>query len=173
MSTISNYFIPAIVFFVLVYALRKKVNVYDSFCHGAKEGILMSIEIFPFLMAMIFGMNILLKSGFITDFFSLFRPVLEMFHIPVEIMPLAVTRPVSGNASFVVMIDIIKQYGVDSNLGRMAAILQGATDTTIYVLSLYFGSIGIKHIRYALKAGLLTDLITVIMALLLVTLFFA
>ena len=71
------------------------------------------------------------------------------------------------------MIDIIKQYGVDSNLGRMAAILQGATDTTIYVLSLYFGSIGIKHIRYALKAGLLTDLITVIMALLLVTLFFA
>lgn len=172
MSELSTLFIPVIVLIILIYALIKKVNVYDSFCKGAKDGIVMSIEIFPFLMAMIFGVNILLESGVVTDFFSLFRPVLEILNIPIEILPMALIRPISGNASFVVMIDIIKTYGVDSYLGRLAGLLQGATDTTIYVLSLYFGSIGIKNIKYALKAGLITDLITLIMALFLVSVFF-
>lgn len=172
MNEISNFFIPLIVLLVLIFALIKKVNVYDSFCIGAKEGIMLSVQIFPFLMAMIFGMNLLLESGIITDFFSYLKPVLSRINIPIEILPMAIIRPISGNASFVVMIDIIKTYGVDSNLARLASILQGATDTTIYVISLYFGSVGIKNIKYALKAGLLTDLITLFMAIFLVSLFF-
>jgi len=172
LSLISTFFIPIIVLVVLIFALFKKVNVYDSFCVGAKEGMMMSISIFPYLLAMIFGMNLLLKSGIITDFFSLLKPVLSIFNIPVEILPMALVRPISGNASFVVMMDIIKTYGVDSYLARLASILQGATDTTIYVISLYFGSVGIKNIKYALKAGLLTDLITLFMAIFLVSIFF-
>lgn len=169
---ISNFFIPVVVLLIIVYAIYKKVPVYDSFVVGAKEGLGLAISIFPFLMAMIFGMNLLIKSGFITDFFSIFKPILTIFRIPIDLLPLAITRPVSGNASFVVMIDLIKRFGVDSNIGRIAAIMQGATDTTIYVLSLYFGSVGIKNIRYALKAGLFADLVTVIMSILLVSLFF-
>jgi len=168
----SSLFIPLVVLLIVFYALFKKVDVYDSFIQGAKDGLVMSIEILPFLMAMIFGMNLLIKSNFIGDFFSIFKPILNILKLPIEILPLALTRPISGNASFVVMIDIIKQFGVDSTLGRMAAIMQGATDTTIYVLSLYFGSIGIKHIRYALKAGLFADLVTVIMSILLVSILF-
>ena len=167
-----NFFIPVVVLLIIVYAIYKKVPVYDSFVVGAKEGLGLAISIFPFLMAMIFGMNLLIKSGFITDFFSIFKPILTIFRIPIDLLPLAITRPVSGNASFVVMIDLIKRFGVDSNIGRIAAIMQGATDTTIYVLSLYFGSVGIKNIRYALKAGLFADLVTVIMSILLVSLFF-
>ena len=172
MNTLSNLMIPLLVFALLIYALAKKVNVYDSFCKGAKEGIKLSIEIFPFFLAMIFGMNLLLESGFITDFFSLLNPLLTQFHIPLEILPMALIRPISGNASFVVMIDIIKTYGVDSYLARIASILEGATDTSIYVLSLYFGSVGIKKIRYALKAGLLVDFLTVVMAIFLVSILF-
>lgn len=172
MNEISNFFIPLIVLLVLIIAIIKKVNVYDSFCIGAKDGIMLSIQIFPYLMAMIFGMNLLLESGIIKDFFSYLKPVLSHFNIPVEILPMAIVRPISGNASFIVMIDIIKTYGVDSYLGRLASMLQGATDTTIYVISLYFGSVGIKNIKYALKAGLLTDLITLFMAIFLVSLFF-
>jgi len=85
---------------------------------------------------------------------------------------MAIVRPISGNASFAIMIDILKTYGVDSYLGRIVAIMQGATDTTIYVLSLYFGSVGIKNIRYALKAGLFADFVTLIVSILLVRIFF-
>lgn len=170
---ISSFFIPAVVLLIVLYAIVKKVSVYDSFITGAKEGLALSISILPFLMAMIFGMNLLIRSGFITDFFKHLKPVLNLFHIPLEIVPLALTRPISGNASFVVMIDIIKTYGVDSMVARTAAMIQGATDTTIYVLSLYFGSIGIKNIRYALKAGLFADFVTVVMSILLTTIFFS
>ena len=86
---------------------------------------------------------------------------------------MAIVRPISGNASFPIMIDMIETYGVDSYLGRIVAVMQGATDTTIYVISLYFGSIGIKNIRYALKAGLFADLVTLIMSVLLISLFFS
>ena len=98
--------------------------------------------------------------------------IIKKVYFPREILPLAIIRPISGNASFAMMIDIFKNYGVDSYLGRIAAVMQGATDTTIYVISLYFGSIGIKNIRYALKAGLFADFITLIVSILLISFFF-
>ena len=100
------------------------------------------------------------------------KPVFDLLKIPVEIMPMAVIRPISGNASFAIMIDLIKTYGVDSFIGLVSASLQGATDTTIYVLCLYFGSIGIKKIRYSLWVGLLTDLVAVFVSVVVVKLVF-
>ena len=102
----------------------------------------------------------------------IFKPIFDFLKVPLEILPMAFIRPISGNASFAIMIDLIKEYGVDSFLGRLAATLQGSTDTTVYVLSLYFGSVGIKKIRYSLWAGLLTDLVAVIISVILVNLVF-
>ncbi len=171
-TELSNLFIPLIVLAIIVYAWFKKVQIFDEFVDGAKEGMQLGISIFPALIAMIFGINILLKSDILNYIFIFFKPVFDFIKIPVEVLPMAIIRPISGNASFAVMIEMLKTYGVDSYLGRIVSVMQGATDTTIYVLSLYFGSIGIKNIRYALKAGLFADLVTLIMSVLLVTLVF-
>ena len=171
-TTLSNYFIPIIVLGIIIVAVKKKINVFDEFIEGATDGLKMSFDIFPYLIAMIFGINILLKSGIVDNIFMIVKPIFDFINIPVEILPMAFVRPISGNASFAVMIDIIKTYGVDSYLGRIVSVMQGATDTTIYVISLYFGSIGIMNIRYALKAGLFADLVTLIVSILLVSLFF-
>lgn len=172
LTSIGNLLIPVVVFVIIVVALIKKVNVYDEFVSGAKEGLSMGLSIFPYLIGMIFGINILLKSEILNHIFLFLKPFFEMIKIPVEVLPMAMIRPISGNASFAVMIDLIETYGVDSFLGRIAAVMQGATDTTIYVISLYFGSIGIKNIRYALKAGLFADFITLIMSVVLIRIFF-
>ena len=169
---LGNYLIPIVVLLIVIYSWRKKVNIYDSFVKGAKEGLELSISVFPYLVAMLFATDILLKSNVLNNVFSLAKPLFDVLKIPVEILPMAIIRPISGNASFAVMIDLIKKFGVDSFLGRLAATLQGATDTTIYVLSLYFGSVGIKRIGHAMWAGLLTDLSALIVSLILVSVVF-
>ncbi len=170
--TLGNYLLPVVVLFIIGIALYKKVSLFDVFVEGAKEGISLGFQVFPCLLGMIFGINLLLKSNLVTDFFNLFSPIFSLLNFPKEILPLAMIRPISGNASFAIMIDIFTNYGVDSYLGRIAAVMQGATDTTIYVISLYFGSIGIKNIRYALKAGLFADFITLVVSVLLISFFF-
>ncbi len=169
---ISNYFLPVLVLLLIGYGYDKKVPLYDAFLKGAKEGMDLAFSILPCLMAMIFGVNLLLRSGLLDSIFTLFRPVFTFLKIPIEILPMALIRPISGNASFAVMIDLIQKYGVDTFIGRLAATLQGSSDTTIYVLSLYFGSIGIKNSKYALKAGLMADAMAVFASILLVHLFF-
>lgn len=168
----GNFLIPIILGLILIYAIKKKVPVYDSFIKGAKEGLELSIDVFPYLIGMLFATNILLNSNFLENIFDFMKPVFELLKIPVEIMPMALIRPISGNASFAIMIDLIKTYGVDSFIGLVAASLQGATDTTIYVLCLYFGSIGIKKIRYSIWAGLLTDLMAIFVSVVVVKLVF-
>ena len=168
----GNFLIPIILGLIIIYAMKKNVNVYDSFINGAKEGLELSISVFPYLIGMLFATNILLNSNFLENIFDFMKPVFDLLKIPVEIMPMAVIRPISGNASFAIMIDLIKTYGVDSFIGLVSASLQGATDTTIYVLCLYFGSIGIKKIRYSLWVGLLTDLVAVFVSVVVVKLVF-
>lgn len=169
---LGNYLIPIVVLLIVIYSWQKKVNIYDSFVKGAKEGLKLSISVFPYLVAMLFATDILLKSNVLNNVFSLAKPLFDVLKVPVEILPMAIIRPISGNASFAVMIDLIKKFGVDSFLGRLAATLQGSTDTTIYVLSLYFGSVGIKRIGHAMWAGLLTDLSALIVSLILVSVVF-
>ena len=106
-SSIGNYFIPGVVLIIMIVAIIKKVNVYDEFVDGAKEGLSMSISIFPYLIGMIFGINILLKSGILNNIFDIFKSAFDFIHIPIEVLPMALIRPVSGNASFAIMIDMI------------------------------------------------------------------
>ena len=172
MKLISNLFIPIIVLVVIIYGSYKKVNVYDSFVSGAKEGLPMVCSMFLSLLAMIFGVNIFLNSGIIDYFFDFLKPFLMLVHIPAEVLPVAIMRPLSGSFGLALLNDLYKLYGPDSFISVLASVIQGSSDTTIYVITLYFGTIGIKKIRYALWVGLLTDLFMVLLSLIIVPLFF-
>jgi spore maturation protein B len=163
---------PVIVALIIIYGLIKKVNIYDSFIKGAKEGLGIAIDLFPYLLAMIFSVNIIVKSNAIGDFLKLLKPVFASLKIPLEIVPMAIMRPISGTATLALMNDVFINYGVDSFLGRLASVIQGSTDTTIYILTLYFGCVGIKKIRYAMWVGLITDLIGLIVSVIVVSLIF-
>lgn len=156
---------------IVLYGLFKRVDIYSSFIKGAKDGIDCAISIFPFTVAMVFAVNIFLHSGILD---ALFGAIAENLgpDIPVSIFPMALLRPISGSASQVIMTDIFKMYGPDSFIGRLASTMQGSTDTTFYVITLYFGSIGIKKIRYALKAGLFADLVGITVSIIVVSLLF-
>ena len=133
----------------------------------------MALTMFPSLLAMIVGVNVFMKSGAVDFIFQLLKPVFSLFHFPLEVFPMAIMRPISGTASLAILSDIFKQFGPDSFLGRLASIIQGSTDTTFYVITLYFGVIGIKKIRYALWAGLFADLVGILASLFLVGLLFS
>lgn len=158
---ISNYIIPLIVLFVLVYAIIKKVNIYDIFIDGAKESFDMTLRLFPCLLAMILAVNVFLKSG-IVNLFNFIS------FIPNQIIPMIIMRPISGTSSLAILSNIYQIFGPDSPLGYMASFIQGATDTTFYVITLYFGSIGIRKIKYALWAGLFADLVSIVISILFV-----
>ena len=172
MKMVSSLFIPILVLVVIIYGVYKKINVYDSFIGGAKEGVPMVSSMFFSLLAMIFGVNIFLKSGVINYFFDFLKPFLMLVHIPAEVLPVAIMRPLSGSFGLALLNDLYKLYGPDSFISVLASVIQGSSDTTIYVITLYFGTIGIKKIKYALWVGLLTDLFMVITALIIVPLFF-
>lgn len=158
---ISNYVIPLVVLCVLIYAMHKKVNMYDAFIDGSKESFDMILKLFPCLLAMILSVNIFLKSG-IVDIFRFIS------FIPNDLMPMIIMRPISGTSSLAVLTNIYSSFGPDSAIGLMASFIQGTTDTTFYVITLYFGCIGIKKIKYALWAGLFADLVSIVISILFV-----
>lgn len=172
MIAISNLFIPILVLVIILYGAYKKINVYDSFISGAKEGLPMVMSMFFSLLAMIFGVNIFLKSGVIDYFFNFLKPIFLLVNIPLEVLPVAVMRPLSGSFGLALLNDMYKVYGPDSFISVLASVIQGSSDTTLYVITLYFGTIGIKKIKYALWVGLFADLFMVILALIVVPLFF-
>ena len=172
MNTLSKIVIPLFVFLIVFYGFIKKVNLYDSFLEGAKEGLHISVNIFPNVLAMVFAINIFLDSNFVYEILRVFEGFLMKVNIPLDILPMAILRPISGTATLAIMNDIFMSYGPDSYAGRLASVLQGCTDTTIYVLALYFGSIGVKKIRYSLVVGLIADLIGITIAFILTAIFF-
>lgn len=172
MSNISNYIIPIMVLIIVVYGILKKTNVYDVFVEGSKESFGMILNLFPSLLAMILGVNILIKSGIVEGTLNILKPIVEIFKIPLEVIPLAIMRPISGSSALVILNNIFANIGPDSLAARLGSIIQGSTDTTLYVLTLYFGCIGIKKIRYAMWAGLLGDLLGIISSVIIVKIFF-
>lgn len=172
MTTISKLMIPFFVLIIILYGLKKKVFIYDAFLEGAKEGLMTVFNIFPSVIAMVFAINIFLNSHILEFLFSTIEPILNWIHIPLSILPMAFVRPISGTASLAIMNDIFLNYGPDSYIGRIASILQGCTDTTIYVLTLYFGSVKISKTRHALSTGLFADLVGILASFLIVNFFF-
>ena len=172
MMNFSNYIIPSIVLFIVLYGISKKVNVYDVFVEGSKESFGMILNLFPSLLAMILGVNILTKSNLLNTLLKLIAPIVEFLKIPLEIIPMALMRPISGSSSLAILNDIFSTLGPDSIAAKMGSIIQGSTDTTFYILTLYFGCIGIKKIRYALWVGLIGDLIGIIASIVVAKMFF-
>lgn len=172
MTLISNMIMPLILLSVLIYAISKKTNVYSAFVEGAKESFEMILDLFPTFLAMTLAINIIVNSNFIYDMLSIIKPVFDTIKIPLEIIPMALMRPISGSSSLAILNNIFSTKGVDSLAGRICSVIQGSTDTTFYVITLYFGSIGIKKIRYALWAGLFADLIGIISSIVIVKLLF-
>lgn len=172
MNLLSQIIIPLFVFFIIFYGAKKKVAVYDAFLKGAKEGLIMVFHIAPTIIAMVFAVNIFLDSKFLEWALGFLKPILEFSKIPFDIMPMAILRPISGTASLALMNDIFINFGPDSYTGRLASTLQGCTDTTIYVLALYFGSVKITKTRYSLPVGLFADLMGIIAAFVITNIFF-
>ena len=172
LNIISNLIIPLVILFIIIYGIRKKINIYDVFVDGAKESIDLSINLFPSMLAMIFGVNIFLKSGFISFFFEKFFEIFTFIKIPFQIFPMMIMRPISGSSALAILTDILKNNGPDSFVGVLGSILQGSTDTTFYILTIYFGTVGIKKIKYALTAGILTDIVCIIISIILVNIIF-
>lgn len=172
MEIISKIVLPIFVFGIIFYGLKKKINIYDSFLEGAKDGLVTTFSIFPAVIAMIFAINIFLDSGVLNFIASFFTPFLKTFNIELEILPMALLRPISGNASLAIMNDIFMNFGPDSFTGRLASVLQGCTDTTVYVIALYFGTVKVAKIKHSLSVGLFADLVGIIMAFILTNLFF-
>jgi spore maturation protein B len=171
-STASIWAIPLLLAFILVYALYKKVPVYEEFVHGAKGGFGTAIKIIPHMVGMMVAVTIFRKSGALEWLTALLDPLLKILHVPAEILPLALLRPITGSGSLAVTTDIIATYGPDSFLGRLASTMQGSTDTTLYVLTVYFGAVGIRNSMYALKVGLFADFVGAVAAIFIVTLIF-
>ena len=172
MITRSKLIIPLFVLFVVFYAFRKKVMIYDTFLEGAKEGLITVFHIFPSIVAMVFAINIFLNSHILETLFGIISPILTKINLPINILPMAFVRPISGTASLAIMNEIFIDFGPDSFVGRLASTIQGCTDTTIYVLALYFGSIKINKTRYALSTGLFADFIGIVASFIVVSLLF-
>lgn len=163
-KTISSLILPTIILIILLYGIYKKKNVYDLFVEGAKESFDMITSLFPTMLAMILGINIFIKSEIITFVFSSLKGILNFLSIPLEVLPMMFVRSISGSSSLAILNNILSTFGPDSFQGVLASLIQGSTDTTFYVLTLYFGSIGIKKIKYSLWAGLFADIVGIILS---------
>lgn len=172
LKIISSLIIPLMIFGIVLYGNIKKINVYDTFIEGAKESFDMILSMFPNLLAMILGINIFLKSNLLSYLINFLKPLLELIKFPYQVFPIALIRQISGSSSLVFLNNIFETFGPDSFIGRLASVIQGSTDTTFYIITLYFGCIGIKKIKYALWAGLFADLIGIISSILIVNLLF-
>ncbi len=158
----SNWIFLSFVVGIPLYGAFKKINVFDAFTTGAKQGFDTVIKIIPYLIAMMVAIGMLRASGFFELLSSLLAPVLSTLGMSTELVPLALVRPFSGSASTGIMAELIHQHGGNSLIAQTAATMMGSTETTFYVVAVYFGAVGIKRTRHAIPAGLLADLAGVI-----------
>ncbi len=164
---ISVLILPLLILTILTFAFIKKVPIYEEFINGAKDGFEVSIKIIPYLVAIIVAVSMFNASGILEILKNLTNNI-----IPAEIIPIIFTRSLSGSATLGIFSDIANQLGPDNFTTKLAAIMVGSSETTFYVLAVYFGSIGIKKYRYAILTGLIADFTGIVLAILVARLFF-
>lgn len=152
------------VLLIVIYGSIKKVDLYESFVEGSKEAFKMGYTLFPNLLAMILSVNVLINSGFLKWILDIFMNGIKL---PIELVSLIITKPISGSAAVALLNTIYSKYGVDSFYSLLASTIHGCTDTTFYVIALYYGSIGIKKTRYAMVNSLFGDLVGIGISILL------
>lgn len=171
-QTLSVVAIPAIILFIVIYGAIKKVKIYETFVEGAKEGFNVGVRIIPYLVAMLVAIGIFRASGAMDILSWLVSPITSLIGMPAEALPMAIMRPLSGSGALGVMSEIIKTHGADSLIGRMVSVMMGSGETTFYVLAVYFGSVGISKTRHAVPAGIIADIVGILMSVWLVNLIF-
>lgn len=160
----TDYIVPLILFFTAALALRKRENAYDIMLQGAAEGLQLLLSLVPALVMLLTAVHMLKASGAAEMLSGILAPVFSFFGIPKETALLVLIRPISGSAALAVGAELMREYGVDSLVGRTAAVMLGSTETTFYTISVYFGAAGIKKIRYTVPAALFADLVGFCMA---------
>lgn len=168
----SAYLIPLLLSFTALFALKRKVNVYETLTEGAQEGLTILLRILPSLVGLMTAVYMLRASGALDLIGEILAPFLERIGIPQEIAPLLFIRPVSGSAALAIGSELMAEHGPDSYIGRAAAVLLGSSETTFYTVAVYFGSANIHRTRYAIPAALIADLTCFIAAAFAVRLFF-
>lgn len=153
----SILILPLLILFIIVHGLQKKVAVYEVFVEGAQQGFHIAIKIIPYLVAMLFAIAMFRASGAMEVMLDFVSPAFSWLHIPPEVLPMAIVRPLTGSGSLAVLADLIQTHGEDSMIVKIAATLYGSTETTFYVLAVYFGAVNIGKTRYAVQTGLIAD----------------
>jgi spore maturation protein B len=158
LEVLSTWAIPLVVAGVPLYALLRKVNVYAAFVDGAKEGFQVAIRVIPPLVAIVVALGMLRASGTMAGIAAALEPLTARLGIPASVLPLVLVRPLSGGAALGVVADVLRTEGPDGYAGRLASVMSGSTETTFYVLAVYFGAAGVTRYRQALPAALVADL---------------
>ncbi len=172
---VSNVFLFSVIVAFILLAFIRKVNVYESFIEGAKDGFNIAVKIIPYLVAILVAIGVFRASGAMDMFIQSVEKLCVMLGINgdfIPALPTALMKPLSGSGARGMMVDAMSQYGADSFVGRMTSVLQGATDTTFYIIAVYFGAVGIKNTRYAITCGLIADFAGIIAAIGIAYLFF-
>jgi spore maturation protein B len=169
---LSYFVIPLMLVGFPLYGLYKRVPVYEAFVEGAKEGFTVAVRIIPYLVAILFAIGMFRASGAMDFLAGALRPVLGLVGFPSEVLPMAIIRPLTGSGSAGLVADMIRQYGEDSIFVKMAAVMFGSTETTFYVIAVYFGAVNIKKTRHAVPAGLTADIAAMLVAVWTVRLLF-
>lgn len=158
----SNLAMPLMTIIIILYGILERKKVFDIFLEGAKDGIKIIYNIFPTLVGLFVAIGALRSSGIIDVVVKFLKPLLNIVNFPTEILPLALIRPISGSASVAVATDIMKNFGVDSNIGLIASVIMGSTETTVYTIAVYTSSVGIKKTRFVLWAALIADFVGIV-----------
>ncbi len=166
MNIISLWALPSIILLILTMGLLKKVPLYETFTEGAKDGFKVAVNIIPYLVAIIVAISMFRASGIIESIGELLKPALSYFNVPADTIPIMIVRSLSGSAALGVFSDIAHNLGPNAYATKLAAIMVGSSETTFYILAVYFGAVGISKLRYALIVGLLADFIGIISAIL-------
>jgi spore maturation protein B len=164
LEAISLWAIPALLVGIPLFGMIRGVKVYDTFIEGAKDGFQVAVRIIPFLVGILVAIGMFRASGAMDMLTNAIRPLLARTNFPPEVFPLVVLRPLSGSGSLALATDIIKRFGADSLIGRMAASLYGSSETLFYALAVYFGAVGVKKTRHAIPSALVGDAVAAIVA---------
>jgi spore maturation protein B len=164
MDWFSIVVIPAMILIFISIGYFRKVKVYETFVEGAKEGFQVGVKIIPYLVGMLIAIAMFRASGALDMLQYILRPITTLIGMPAEVLPMALMRPLSGSGSVGIMTELMQTHGVDSLIGFMASTMYGSTETTFYVVAVYFGSVGVRNSRYALPDGLAADAAGLIMA---------
>ena len=171
-NLLSFFVVPLLLVAFPLYGLYKRVPVYESFVEGAKEGFQVAVRIIPYLVAILFAIAMFRASGAMEALTRALDPVLGLIGFPAELLPMGIIRSLSGSGSAALVVDIINRYGEDSILVKMAAVMYGSSETTFYVIAVYFGAVNIRKTRHAVPAGLIADVAAMLIAVWTVRLMF-